>query len=152
MGKRRALTAVEKRRKERIKELLRETPLKNGQDLNNIIKEFIAEIVNGSLEGELDDGLEHDKYDVQNKDTDNRVFPMKMRRRSRKRLRHCLIMMHHLHVLKEVWSSKCVLVGTQLQIWSILICKGASFVKDQKALYLLSDICKCIVYRIISTK
>lgn len=71
MGKRRALTAEEKRRKELIRELLKDTPLKNGQDLNNIMKEFIAEIVNGSLEGELDDELGYDKYDVQNKETDN---------------------------------------------------------------------------------
>jgi transposase-like protein len=71
MGKRRALTEEEKRRKELIRELLKDTPLKNGQDLNNIMKEFIAEIVNGGLEGELDDELGYDKYDVQNKETDN---------------------------------------------------------------------------------
>ncbi len=64
MGKRRALTAEEKRRKELIRELLQETPLKNGQDLNNIMKEFIAEMVNGSLEGELDDELGSGKYDI----------------------------------------------------------------------------------------
>jgi transposase-like protein len=71
MGKRRALTAEEKRRKELIRELLKDRPLKNGEDLNNIMKEFIAEIVNGGLEGELDDELGYDKYDVQNKETDN---------------------------------------------------------------------------------
>ena len=71
MGKRRALTAEEKRRKELIRELLQETPLKDGQDLNNIMKEFIAEMVNGSLEGELDDELGYGKYNIQNKETDN---------------------------------------------------------------------------------
>ena len=71
MAKRRIMTAEEKRRKELIKELLRETPHKDGQDLNNIMKEFIAEMVNGSLEGELEDELGYEKYDVQNKETDN---------------------------------------------------------------------------------
>jgi hypothetical protein len=55
MARRRTMTNEEKRRKELIKELLRETPLRNGQDLNDLMKEFIAEMVNGSLEGELDD-------------------------------------------------------------------------------------------------
>jgi len=71
LAKRRTPTPEEKRRKELIKELLRDTPLKNGEDLNNIMKEFIAEIVNGSLVGELDDELGYDRYDVQNKETDN---------------------------------------------------------------------------------
>jgi transposase-like protein len=35
------------------------------------MKEFIAEMVNGSLEGELDDELGYEKYDIQNKETDN---------------------------------------------------------------------------------
>jgi len=68
---RKKMTEQEKRRKELIKELLRDTPLRDGQDLNNIMKEFIAEIVNGSLEGELDDELGYEKYDTQNKETDN---------------------------------------------------------------------------------
>jgi len=68
---RKKMTEQEKRRKELIKELLRDTPLKDGQDLNDIMKEFIAEIVNGSLEGELEDELGYEKYDVGNKETDN---------------------------------------------------------------------------------
>ena len=69
MAKRRAITEEEKRRKELIKELLKTTPLRDGQDLNDIMKEFIAEMVNGSLEGELNDELGYDKYDVGNKET-----------------------------------------------------------------------------------
>lgn len=42
MAKRRTLTEEEKRRKELIKELLKTTPLRDGQDLNDIMKEFIA--------------------------------------------------------------------------------------------------------------
>jgi hypothetical protein len=54
---RKKLTDEEKRRKELIKELMRETPQRNGQYLNDIMKEFITEMVNGSLEGELDIAL-----------------------------------------------------------------------------------------------
>lgn len=71
MAKRKVMTAEEKRRKELIKELLHDTPLRDGKDLNTIMKEIIAEIVNGSLEGELDDELGYDRYDTQNKETDN---------------------------------------------------------------------------------
>jgi putative transposase len=71
MTKRRMQTEEEKRRKELIKELLKTTPLRDGQDLNDIMKEFIGEMVNGSLEGELDDELGYDKYDVGNKQTGN---------------------------------------------------------------------------------
>ena len=35
------------------------------------MKEFIAEMVNGSLEGELDDELGYEKYDIVNKETEN---------------------------------------------------------------------------------
>ena len=80
MAERRATTAEEKRRKELIRELLQETPLKDGQDLNNIMKEFIAEMVNGSLEGELDDELGYEKYDIQNKETDNSKTAMGKKR------------------------------------------------------------------------
>ena len=71
MAKRRAITEEEKRRKELIKELLKTTPLRDGQDLNDIMKEFIAEMVNGSLEGELDDELGYNRYDVGSKETSN---------------------------------------------------------------------------------
>jgi len=70
MAKRKSVTEEEKRRKELIKELLKTTPLWDGQDLNDIMKGFIAEMVNGSLEGELDDELGYDKYDIKNKETD----------------------------------------------------------------------------------
>ena len=67
----RKLSEREKRRKELVKELLRETPLTNGDDLNKIMKEIIAEMVNGSLEGELDGELGYDKHDVSEKETEN---------------------------------------------------------------------------------
>lgn len=58
------MTEQEKRWKELIKELLRDLPLKDGQHLSNIMKEFIVEIVNGILEGELEDKLSYENYDV----------------------------------------------------------------------------------------
>ena len=68
---RKKLTEQEKRRRELVRELLKETPVRDGQDLNNIMKEIIAEIVNGSLEGELEGELGYAKYDTKNKETDN---------------------------------------------------------------------------------
>jgi len=68
---RKKLTEQEQKRRELVREMLKETPVRDGQDLNNIMKEIIAEIVNGSLEGELEDELGYAKYDVQNKETDN---------------------------------------------------------------------------------
>ncbi len=71
MAKRRALTEEEKRRKELVRELLKLNPLKNGDDLNDMMKEIIAEMVGGTLEGELDDELGYDRYDYENKNTTN---------------------------------------------------------------------------------
>jgi len=68
---RKKMTEQEKRRKELVRELLKETPIRDGQDLNSIMKEIIAEIVNGSLEGELEGELGYGKYDTKNKETDN---------------------------------------------------------------------------------
>lgn len=68
---RKKMTEQEKKRRELVRELLKETPVRDGQDLNNIMKEIIAEIVNGSLEGELEGELGYAKYDTKNKETDN---------------------------------------------------------------------------------
>ena len=71
MAKRRVMTEEEKRRKELVRELLKLSPLKNGEDLNDMMKEIISEMVGGTLEGELDDELGYDRYDYENKNTTN---------------------------------------------------------------------------------
>jgi len=71
MAKRKQLTEEEKRRKELVRELLKISPVKNGEDINELMKEFIAEMVGGVLEGERDDYLDYDRYDTENKKTTN---------------------------------------------------------------------------------
>lgn len=60
-----------KRRRALIGELLKENPIKDGNDINDLVKELIAQVVENSLEGELDDELGYTKYDYRNKETDN---------------------------------------------------------------------------------
>ena len=60
-----------KRRRELIRELLQETPIKDGNDINALMREMMAEVLNGSLEGELEEELGYSKYDYRNKGTDN---------------------------------------------------------------------------------
>ena len=71
MAKRKQMTEEEKRRKELVRELLKVSPVKNGEDINELMKEFIAEMVGGVLEGERDDYLDYDRYDTENKKTTN---------------------------------------------------------------------------------
>jgi hypothetical protein len=44
--------------------------LKSSNDINELVKELIAQVVENSLEGELDE-LGYTKYDHKNKETDN---------------------------------------------------------------------------------
>ncbi|KNZ43462.1 IS256 family transposase [Acetobacterium bakii] len=60
-----------KRRRVLIGEFLKENPIKDGSDINDLVKELIAQVVENSLEGELDDELGYTKYDYRNKETDN---------------------------------------------------------------------------------
>jgi len=60
-----------KRRRALIGEFLKENPIKDGNDINDLVKELIAQVVENSLEGELDDELGYSKYDYRNKETDN---------------------------------------------------------------------------------
>lgn len=71
MAKRRVLSEDEKRRKELVRELLKVSPIKDGEDLNSMMKEIIGEMVGGVLEGELDDELGYDRYDIKNKKSTN---------------------------------------------------------------------------------
>jgi len=60
-----------KRRRALIGEFLKENSIKDANDINELVKELIAQVVENSLEGELDDELGYTKYDYRNKDTDN---------------------------------------------------------------------------------
>lgn len=60
-----------KRRRELIRELLKDSPIKDGEDVNALMREMMAEVLEGSLDGELEEELGYTRYDYRNKDTDN---------------------------------------------------------------------------------
>ena len=60
-----------KRRRALIGEFLKENPIKDGNDINDLVKELIAQVVENSLEGQLDDELGYTKHDYRNKETNN---------------------------------------------------------------------------------
>lgn len=60
-----------KQRRALIDEFLKENPIKDANDINELVKELIAQVVENSLEGELDEELGYTRYDYKNKDTDN---------------------------------------------------------------------------------
>ena len=68
---RRNLSPEDKKRKELVRELLSLNPIKDGNDLNSLIKEMVGDVLEGALEGELENELGYSKYDYQNKDTQN---------------------------------------------------------------------------------
>ena len=50
---------------------LKDNPVKDGKDVNSIMRELMSVILEGTLDGELDDTLGYSKYDYKNKDTGN---------------------------------------------------------------------------------
>lgn len=57
--------------REMTKEYLKQYPLKDGNDVKDMMREMLSVVLDGSLEGELDEELGYSKYDYKNKDTDN---------------------------------------------------------------------------------
>ena len=60
-----------KRRRALIGEFLRENPIKDTNDINDLVKELISQVLENGLDGELDEELGYTRYDYRNKDTDN---------------------------------------------------------------------------------
>nr|WP_206457964.1 IS256 family transposase [Anaerovorax sp. IOR16] len=56
-----------------MQEYLKENdiPIKNGTDVNSVMRDMMSVLLEGSLEGELEDELGYSKYDYRNKETDN---------------------------------------------------------------------------------
>ena len=61
----------ESARREKIRELLQMANTGSMDDIQNLFKETIAEIMENGLEAELDDELAYSRYDYRNKSTDN---------------------------------------------------------------------------------
>lgn len=60
-----------KQRRALIGEFLKENPLKGMNDINDLVKELISQVLEQGLDGELEEELGYSKYDYRNKETDN---------------------------------------------------------------------------------
>lgn len=57
--------------RESMEGFLKNNPIRNGKDVNSIMREMMSIILEGTLDGELDEELGYSKYDYKNKDTNN---------------------------------------------------------------------------------
>lgn len=57
--------------REMMAEYLKDNPIRNGNDVNAVVREMMSVILEGALDGELDEELGYSKYDYRNKGTDN---------------------------------------------------------------------------------
>lgn len=72
MAKRRRDESPERQAlREMVSGYLKENPVKNGADINTLMREMMSVILEGSLDGEMDEELGYSKYDFRNKETDN---------------------------------------------------------------------------------
>lgn len=63
--------AAEKERKENLRNLMQGLDVKNFDDLKEVFKMMVGEMLENGLEGELDDELGYTKYDYRNKECSN---------------------------------------------------------------------------------
>ena len=63
--------AAEKERKENLRNIMKGLDVKNFDDLKDIFKLMVGEMLENGLEGELDDELGYTKYDYRNKEGEN---------------------------------------------------------------------------------
>jgi len=63
--------AAEQERKENLRNIMKGLDVKNFEDLKDVFKLMIGEMLENGLEGELDDELGYTKYDYRNKDGEN---------------------------------------------------------------------------------
>ena len=61
----------EQARRAKIRELLQASNIGSMEDIQNLLRETIAEFMENGLETEMDESLGYGKYDYKNKDTDN---------------------------------------------------------------------------------
>ena len=63
--------AAEKERKENLRNIMKGLDVKSFDDLKDVFKLMVGEMLENGLEGELDDELGYTKYDYRNKDGEN---------------------------------------------------------------------------------
>jgi transposase-like protein len=72
MAKRRRGESPERQAlREMMNGYLKENPVKNGTNLNGLMREMMSVILEGSLDGKMEEELGYSKYDFRNKETDN---------------------------------------------------------------------------------
>jgi transposase-like protein len=71
MARRKELSPEEIARKELISDFLKTAAVKDPEGLQSLLKEMMKQVVESSLDGELDEELGYTRYDYRNKDTDN---------------------------------------------------------------------------------
>jgi len=71
MARRKEVSPAEIKRKELINEFFKSASIKNPADLQVFLKEMMKQVVESSLEGELDEELGYTRYDYRNKETEN---------------------------------------------------------------------------------
>jgi transposase-like protein len=71
MARKTTLTPEELERKEMIAKILKTQAIKDPADLQAFITEMMRQVVESSLEGELDEELGYTRYDYRNKETEN---------------------------------------------------------------------------------
>lgn len=57
--------------REMMTEYLKENPVRDGSDVNALMREMMSIVLEGALDGELEEELGYSKYDYKNKDTKN---------------------------------------------------------------------------------
>ena len=62
---------AEQERKENLRNIIKDLDVKNFEDLKDVFKLMVGEMLENVLEGELDDELGYTKYDYRNNDVDN---------------------------------------------------------------------------------
>lgn len=63
--------AIEKERKENLRSIMQGLDVKNFDDLKDVFKLMVGEMLENGLDGELDDELGYTKYDYRNKEGEN---------------------------------------------------------------------------------
>ena len=63
--------AAEKERRENLRSIMKGLDVKNFDDLKDVFKMMVGEMLENGLDGELDDELGYTKYDYRNKEGEN---------------------------------------------------------------------------------
>ncbi|MCR4431719.1 MAG: IS256 family transposase [Tepidanaerobacteraceae bacterium] len=61
----------DKKRRELVQAFLKDNPIKDPNDIQEIMKEMMRQVLQGGLEAELDEELGYTRYDYRNTETDN---------------------------------------------------------------------------------